>query len=297
MHIVYVSDGKAGHRSQAAGLYHAVQRISGQSVTFQEISIEQLPLLALCKGIISGRLKALEQAPDYIFGVGSHTQLRVLLLGKAYPQAKTVILMKPNFPVSWFDYSIIPEHDAVPESKKVIVTQGALNPIVNEQRHQQNRILIALGGSSKRHAWNDQKVLSAVQQIAESNLQAEIILTTSRRTPKAFLEQLQAQPFAGQLQVFPVEETPQGWIFEEMQKAEAVWVTEDSVSMIYEALTAGCRVGVIEVDRLKQDRIVNVVDQLLERQIISSHFKISQLAEAFQLMEADQAAARLLQAA
>ena len=290
MHIVYVSDGKAGHRSQAAGLYQAVQRISGQSVTFQEISIEQLPLLALCKGIISGRLKALEQAPDYIFGVGSHTQLRVLLLGKAYPQAKTVILMKPNFPVSWFDYSIIPEHDAVPESEKVIVTQGALNPIVNEQRHQQNRILIALGGSSKRHQWNDQKVLSAVQQIAEANLQAEIILTTSRRTPKAFLEQLQAQPFAGQLQIFPVEQTPQGWIFEEMQQAEAVWVTEDSVSMIYEALTAGCRVGVIQIDRLKKDRITQSVDLLLTRGIAAECLSLAQLPEPNAFKEAERAA-------
>lgn len=294
MHIVYVSDGKAGHRSQAAGLYQAVQRISRQSVTFQEISIEQLPLLTLVKGIISGQLKALEQAPDYIFGVGSHTQLRVLLLGKAYPQAKTVILMKPNFPVAWFDYSIIPEHDAVPESEKVIVTQGALNPIVNEQRHQPNRILIALGGPSKRHQWNDQKVLSAVQQIAESNLQAEIILTTSRRTPKGFLEQLRAQPFAGQLQIFPVEETPQGWIFEEMQQAEAVWVTEDSVSMIYEALTAGCRVGVIQIDRLKKDRITQSVDSLMQKNLISQSASMMQLAAPAVFKEAERAASIMI---
>jgi mitochondrial fission protein ELM1 len=33
-----------------------------------------------------------------------------------------------------------------------------------------------------------------------------------------------------------------------MQKAEAVWVTEDSVSMIFEALTAGCRVGVMAME-------------------------------------------------
>ncbi|MEG2472956.1 mitochondrial fission ELM1 family protein [Acinetobacter sp.] len=294
MHIVYVSDGKAGHRSQAAGLYQAVQRISRQSVTFQEISIEQLPLLTLVKGIISGELKALEQAPDYILGVGSHTQLRVLLLGKAYPQAKTVILMKPNFPVAWFDYSIIPEHDAVPESEKVIVTQGALNPIVNEQRHQQNRILIALGGPSKRHAWNNAKVLNAIQQIAESNLQAEIILTTSRRTPKGFLEQLRAQPFAGQLQVFPVEETPQGWIFEEMQQAEAVWVTEDSVSMIYEALTAGCRVGVIQIDRLKKDRITLSVDSLMQKNLISQSAGMMQLAAPAVFKEAERAASIMM---
>jgi mitochondrial fission protein ELM1 len=290
MHIVYVSDGKAGHRSQAAGLYQSVQRISRQSVTFQEISIEQLPLLTLFNGIISGELKALEQAPDYILGVGSHTQLRVLLLGKAYPQAKTVILMKPNFPVAWFDYSIIPEHDAVPESEKVIVTQGALNPIVNEQRHQQNRILIALGGPSKRHAWNDAKVLNAIQQIAVNNEQAEIILTTSRRTPKGFLELLRAQPFARQLQIFPVEETPQGWIFEEMQQAEAVWVTEDSVSMIYEALTAGCRVGVIQIDRLKKDRITQSVDSLMQKNLISQSASMMQLAAPAVFKEAERAA-------
>jgi hypothetical protein len=52
---------------------------------------------------------------------------------------------------------VIPEHDGVPASIKVIVTKGALNPIVNQQRHQANRILIALGGSSKRHGWNEKK--------------------------------------------------------------------------------------------------------------------------------------------
>ncbi|MFH4347311.1 ELM1/GtrOC1 family putative glycosyltransferase, partial [Acinetobacter baumannii] len=80
---------------------------------------------------------------------------------------------------------------------------------------------------------------------------------------------------------------PQGWIFEEMQKAEAVWVTEDSVSMIYEALTAGCRVGVIAMDRLKQDRITNSVDILLEKKLIANVFDINLLPEGQVLQEAD----------
>ncbi|WP_313036412.1 mitochondrial fission ELM1 family protein [Acinetobacter sp.] len=263
MHIVYVSDGKAGHRSQAVGLYKAMQRASHVEVTFQEISLQELPVFTLLKGMLSHQLALFEKKPDYIFGVGSHTQSRVLLLGKVYPQAKTVVLMKPNFPFSWFDYAIIPEHDGVPESTHVITTQGALNPIVNEQRHQANRILIALGGSSKRHQWNEAKVLEAIQQVVQQNPQTEIILTTSRRTPKEFLEHLTAQPYASRLQIFPVEDTPQGWIFEQMQLAEAVWVTEDSVSMIFEALTAGCKVGIIAIERLKSDRITTLLDQLL----------------------------------
>ena len=295
MHIVYVSDGKAGHRSQAVGLYKAIQRNSTQSVSFQEISIAQLPILGLCAGMFTHHIDAVSQAPDYIIGVGSHTQSRVLLLGKVYQQAKTIILMKPNFPFSWFDHVIIPEHDGIAELGNVILTKGALNPIVNEHRHQANRILIALGGSSKRHQWDNEKVLHAVQQIAEQNPQAEIILTTSRRTPADFLDLLNEQPFAGQLQIFPVEQTPQGWIFEEMQQAEAVWVTEDSVSMIYEALTAGCRVGVIQIDRLKQDRIVKSVDALLEKNIVSKQFKIAQLAANTPFEEAQRVALKLLQ--
>jgi mitochondrial fission protein ELM1 len=277
MHIVYVSDGKAGHRSQAVGLYKAMQCLSNSEVTFQEISIQQLPIFTLLKGMLSHQLALFEQKPDYIFGVGSHTQLRVLLLGKVFSQAKTVILMKPNFPVAWFNYAIIPEHDGVAESRHVITTQGALNPIVNEQRHQANRILIALGGSSKRHRWNEEKVLEVIQNIVQHNPQADIILTTSRRTPKEFLQHLSAQPYANQLQIFPVEDTPQGWIFEEMQKAEAVWVTEDSVSMIFEALTAGCLVGVIAIDRLKSDRITTLLDQLLSTSSDKPHHNLLNL--------------------
>lgn len=294
MHVVYISDGKAGHRSQALGLYQAMQR-QHADCSFQELSIADLPILSLIGAIFSKRCAQLEQTPTFIFGVGSHTHLRVWLMGKVYPKAKTVILMKPSLPLGCFDYAVIPEHDAVPASDKVIVTQGALNPIVNQQRHQTNRILIALGGSSKRHQWNAEKVFTTIQKIAEQQPQATIILTTSRRTPSDFLAQLQQQPYAKQLQIFPVEQTPQGWIFEEMQKAEAVWVTEDSVSMIYEALTAGCRVGLIEIERLKQDRITHAVDGLLQKQYVSSTTHLQQLPTANAFKEAERVATYLLQ--
>lgn len=286
MHIVYVSDGKAGHRSQALGLFQAMKRQQANA-TFEEVSIHDLPIISLIKALFSSKNTLFEQAPDFIFGVGSHTHFRVWLLGKIFKKAKTVILMKPNLPIAWFDYAVIPEHDGIPANSRVIVTRGALNPIRNENRHQKARILIALGGSSKRHQWNQEKVLLSVQQIVEHNPNSEIILTTSRRTPAKFIDILRQQSFAKYLQICPVEQTPQGWIFEEMQKAEAVWVTEDSVSMIYEALTAGCRVGVIAMDRLKQDRITNSVDVLLEKKFIANVSDINLLPEGQLLQEAD----------
>ena len=294
MHIVYVSDGKAGHRSQALGLYKAMQRQSAEDVTFEEVSVEKLDIFSLLISVFKHSNSSISQVPDFIFGVGSHTQLRVLLLGKIYSKAKTVILMKPNFPFSWFDYAIIPEHDDVQASAQVITTKGALNPIVNEQRHQSNRILIALGGSSKRHQWNNEKVLDAIKKIVYENTRSEIILTTSRRTPNEFLLSLKSQEYANKLSIFPVEETPQGWIFEEMQKAEAVWVTEDSISMIFEALTAGCRVGVIKIDRIKNDRITESVDHIIQQNLISDTTKIEKLPAAALFREADRIAKQLL---
>lgn len=286
MHIVYVSDGKAGHRSQALGLFQAMQRQQANT-TFEEVSIHDLPIFSLINAFFSSKKSLFKQVPDFIFGVGSHTHFRVWLLGKIFKKAKTVILMKPNLPIAWFDYAVIPEHDGIPANSRVIVTRGALNPIRNENRHQKARILIALGGSSKRHQWNQEKVLLSVQQIVEHHPNSEIILTTSRRTPAKFIDILRQQSFAKYLQICPVEQTPQGWIFEEMQKAEAVWVTEDSVSMIYEALTAGCRVGVIAMDRLKQDRITNSVDVLLEKKFIANVSDINLLPEGQLLQEAD----------
>ena len=294
MHILYVSDGKAGHRSQALGLFKAMQKQTNIDLTFEEISIDHLPLLSLLTAYKKQKHAAVSQPPDYIFGVGSHTQLRVLLMGKVFSCAKTVILKKPNFPLSWFDHVVIPEHDGVLERENVIVTQGALNPIENEQRHIANRILIALGGSSKRHIWNADKVMSAIQQIVQQNMQCDIILTSSRRTPADFLPAVAQQSFASQLQIFPVEETPHGWIFEEMQKAEAVWVTEDSVSMIYEALTAGCKVGIIQIDRVKEDRITRSVQHLIDQKLASNARQIAELYSTAAFKEAERVATYLL---
>ena len=87
---------------------------------------------------------------------------------------------------------------------------------------------------------------------------------------------------------------PQGWIFEQMQLAETVYVTEDSVSMIFEALTAGCRVGVIAMDRLKQDRITHVIDALILDHIVGTQTKTAQLPQQQTFKEAERVATCLL---
>lgn len=294
MHIVYISDGKAGHRSQALGLYQAMQRQSAAKVTFQEISLEQLPLLGLVGGLFSKKISVITQVPDFIFGVGSHTHIPVLLLGKIYPEAKTVILMRPSLPMSWFDYAVVPEHDGIAASERVIVTKGALNPLVNERCHQKDLSLILLGGSSKRHRWNTEKILASISRLIRNNPEQHFRLTTSRRTPADFLQQLSLQTYVGRIEIYPVEQTAQGWLFEQLQQVENVWVTEDSISMLYEALTAGCRVGVLDIDCVQEDRITQSVASLVQQGFISPTLYAEHLPKAHALKEAERVATLLL---
>ena len=319
LNILYVSDGKAGHRAQALGLLKATQ-LHKPNARLHEVLITDVPLWPLFVQVFvlmlmhllmhlltvqrhsqknhlqNSKIRALANLhPDWIVGVGSHSHLRVWLLQRCFPHSQSMILMKPSLPLRCFDAVIAPQHDGLKPSKRVLCTQGVLNPLQDEQRHQTGRILIAIGGSSKRHKFDSKMVLAQIQHIIMNHPQAQIVLTTSRRTPVDFLTQLHAQVSAVQLAVYPVEQTPQGWIFEQMQLVEAFWVTEDSVSMLYEGLSAGCRVGVLAVTRLKQDRVTRGVDELLQQQAIGSSLKIFDLPEAKALNEAKRVAIWLLE--
>lgn len=270
MQIWYVSDGKAGHMSQAKGLFQALHA-QHPNVQLLEIPLGQLSRFSLILHWLSGgKLGQLPEllynrpAPDLILGVGHATHWPVLLLQKTYQQAKSIILMQPSLPDRWFNFLVVPEHDSPAIHANTFISKGVLNPLQDEQRHITGRSLILVGGPSKRHGWDNTQLLEQLKALFSYSPDQEFILTTSRRTPADFLGQLSAAAKPTSLSVYPVEQTPQGWLFEQLQQAETVWVTEDSVSMLYEALSAGCKVGILAIPRLKQDRITASVDQLLQ---------------------------------
>lgn len=300
MVIWWLTDGKAGHVAQAQGLLAALRR-QGMSIHVVEIPIVDCSRLATLWYWLSqrrlGRLPDICQhapAPQMILGVGHSTHWMLLLLGKIYPQARTVVLMKPSLPLAWFDLVIMPEHDQPIECETVLATKGVLNPLSNEQRHHPRRVLILIGGASKRHGFDTDAIILQLQQLLDQlGTQHTVVLTTSRRTPSDFVDQPAIQALHHHLQLFPVDQTPHGWLFEQLQLAESVWVTEDSVSMLYEALTAGCQVGVLSMPRLKPDRITQAIDQLVEDAVVGTLPQVvlgRALPAAAQFAEADRAA-------
>ena len=279
MNIWHLSDGKAGHVAQARGLFVALER-RGVAVQTTDIAIGLVSRFALMLYWLShGRLGQLpvilqgQPAPDLIVGVGHATHLALILLQKCLPHSRSVVLMRPTLPIAWFDFAIVPSHDYRSQTPDVpahvLISKGVLNPLINEGRHVHSRHLILIGGASKRYGWDEAALVGQIRAllsaVAQQQGEQTVLLTTSRRTPDTFLSQLTADSLPHVLQVFPVSETPQGWLFEQLQQASVVWVTKDSGSMLFEALTAGCQVGLLDMPQIKKDTVTAATDVLAKQ--------------------------------
>jgi mitochondrial fission protein ELM1 len=199
--------------------------------------------------------------PDIILAAGHATHFALLAARRAHG-GKAVLLMKPSLPLALFDLCVIPEHDNPPQRSNVVDIRGVLNDVQTSTTHSPDHGLMLIGGVSSHYRWDDATVGAAVAAIAQSTPQITWQLTTSRRTPATFLDSL-PQPLPDNLRPIPHHETGPGWLEHALAQASQVWVTEDSVSMLYEALTAGAGVGLLQLGDARNSRVWRGVKQLV----------------------------------
>ncbi len=250
------TDGKAGHENQTRGLLAALAR--RRTVDARWISVPAYA--SVLSSLMTRRfLPGVGlPPPDLLIGAGHRTHLPLLAARRAHG-GRTIVLMKPSLPRAWFDLCVIPEHDGV-SGANVLITRGALNP-VEPGKKDARAGLILIGGPSRHHGWSESDILSQVETVVARGQEIDWKLTTSRRTPSATTARLRALTFRN-LTVVPVSETGPGWLAEHLAGAAQVWVTEDSVSMLYEALTANAATGVFGVPAKRESRVARGIDAL-----------------------------------
>ena len=218
------------------------------------------------KGGIIGRVRAaLAQSaglpkPDFIIAAGHATHLALLCLARKH-HAKSIVLMRPSLPLRCFDLCIAPHHDfpKKPTRKNLILTRGAINRVHASDSPKTGK-LILIGGPSKTHGWDGEAMLDMLAKITVGDGWQ---LTDSRRTPNGFLDQARVR-LEG-LEIFSCQQTPPDWLPSKLREADEVWVSEDSVSMIYEALSSGARVGLLSAPRFNPNsRVLRGIDELVE---------------------------------
>jgi mitochondrial fission protein ELM1 len=252
-----ISDGKPGHENQSLGLADAIARLTPST-------IHPISLVGVSGPIarVRAALRACAElpAPDLIISAGHATHLPLVWLARKY-HARSILLMRPSLPMGFFDLCIAPEHDFPHghSSEKIILTRGALNRVAPSNVSDRSVRMILVGGPSKIHGWDSEALLLALEEIAATG---KWQLTDSRRTPAGLLDEIRKRLPA--IEVFPHQETSPTWLPGQLATAAEVWVTEDSVSMIYEALSSGANVGLLPVPRLKSDtRVLQGLEKII----------------------------------
>ncbi len=289
--IWLISDGKPGHLNQSLGLVEAMERL-------RPVEVHRI-----CIAGVSGWWKkyraASEQAkdlpsPDIVMGAGHGTHFSLWRLARTY-DAKSIVLMRPSMPLSWFDRVICPEHDFPNgcDRRNVLLTKGAINR-VRPTAGERSARLILLGGPSKVHGWDEGAMLDRLKEVVAGEAWE---LGDSRRTPEGFLDRVRTE--LPEITVYPHGEVDSDWLPSKLAVAKEIWVTEDSISMVYESVTSGAKVGLLPVPRLRNDsRVLRGLDRLVDEAWVMGWDDWQAAGElrksASRLMEADRCAASLL---
>lgn len=256
--ILIISDGKPGHRNQSLGLAEAIARRTSVEISERE-PMGRFEALRLCLG---GALPQLDDGPDLLIGAGHTTHLTLLALRRLY-RVPAIVLMKPSIPMGFFDLCLLPEHDQPPKRPNIIATKGALNRMQPDTKSAASGVVL-IGGPSKHYRWDEADVLAQVQALLASEPR-DWLIGSSRRTPASTEQALAA--LVGERFV-PAAATGPDWLPQQLAQAEVCWVTEDSASMVYEALTAGCRVGVLPLSGEADNRIGKGIEQLATQGVV-----------------------------
>lgn len=254
-----ITDNKPGHRNQLRGLTDTLHALTPLNVVWFAAPSPWASVGAWLRGVFPPGHTS--PPPALILGAGHRTHWALLAARRARG-GRAIVLMKSTLPTAWFDLSFIPEHDGATAGPRVVPTKGALHAVTPARPEQRQRAtgVILIGGPSPHHRWDTPAVVEQIRAIVHADPSWQWELTTSRRTPATFLQQLGTLP---NLKITPVEQTDRDWVAVRLARAAVVWVTEDSVSMIYEALTAGSAVGLLQVPSRRRSRVVRGVEQLV----------------------------------
>ena len=287
MKVVILSDNRPGHYKQSLGIVQKLPECQTEWVEIQFRRKWRDNLLRVFMCIFGGlslptslirtllqwslvpetykSLTHLETA-DIILSTGSSVAAVNLLLGRIFG-AKTVTCRRPSpIGVRYFDLAILPmiSWQSAMGNSNICKTIGVPNPIspdvLNAERERLKRELnlpdcqrigILLGGTDRHETitTSDAEKLSEICETVAAEMNVEILVTTSRRTPVDVVDHLSSTIApTNWCPLFIVPDTPSK-IPDSYQAilalSDLLIVTADSFSMVCEAASSGRQVAVL----------------------------------------------------
>ncbi len=260
------TDGKPGHDNQSRGLVAALAK----RVTLDTYELVPAPRRRAIGHWLRGAYPEAQHLPppDLIVGAGHGTHWSMLAARRARG-GRIIVLMRPSLPLGWFDLCIVPAHDRPAQRRNVITTLGVLNRIQPAADKDPSSGLMLIGGPSRHYGWDQSGLLEQVRGVLGRRT-LHWTIATSRRTP-ASTEQELASLAADDVRVVPARQTDPDWLPERLRSASEVWITADSVSMVYEALTAGATCGLFAVPATGRGRVAAGMEELAAKHMLTTY--------------------------
>lgn len=277
LQVTLFSDGRPGHEKQSLGIVSALR--SYVDVKQRQVKVPEHAFMGELGSHLSyllhvdhflGSGETLKS--DLLIGTGSRTHLPMLRAARR-SSAKIVTCMNPVFYLrAKFNLCCVPLHDQVKPAENIFLTVGPPNMSQISTMHDSSKSLVLIGGKDEdSHSWDERLLVSQLESLINHSDQMSWIISSSPRTPASTEELLRRE--LGQLPLVtfvPFAETGSGWVEDMYGTHGSVWITADSISMVYEALSAGCRVGVVPVKwKKKNNKFQRSIDYLRdERRIV-----------------------------
>jgi len=185
--------------------------------------------------------------------------------------ARNIVVMKPGIPMSLrkFDLAVIPKHDNLLKAKNVITTDLAPNLVDDESLKRDGEKLkgstgigtdkavsLFVGGGNPEFSLTAENINLALDGLTSfiGSRGVELLVTTSRRTSPAvediLKKRLQGNP-ACKLLIIANERNLDGAVSGMLALSKVAVVSEESISMISEAISAGKKVVVFKLAKKK----------------------------------------------
>jgi len=260
------TDGKAGHDKQSLALVESLMNQTKCRLFDFNVQDQRNPIL----DIIFKNYKLPEgiTKPDIAIGAGHKTHLHLLAIKRCF-NAKIVVIMKPSIPLIFFDLCIIPKHDGIKNGPNIINTQSSLVKFNSNLKKKENTGLILIGGPSKHYFWDSKAILEEICKISKKFKFKKLLLSTSRRTPFDFLDQLNELNIPD-IKVYEYSKIKSDWLDKHINKVKNIWVTNDSYSMVTEALASGADVDIIDLEvkqKSKLSKEMKVIKRNIKRKL------------------------------
>ncbi|MDO3379573.1 mitochondrial fission ELM1 family protein [Geoalkalibacter halelectricus] len=241
--MLILSDGKPGHVNQALayarllGLAYEVRRISFSGRLGKALSY---PLDRL--GIWTDRLFSLDgRAPScaQVVSAGSGTYYANRVIARELGALSVAIMLPRGYRLD-FDLIIAQEHDRPPAAPNILSLpvnlscpqpQGLVEPVGENPC-----VAFVIGGPSRHFRMDVERLRNQIEQAIKLFPHGDFIVTTSPRTPAAIDRMIESLPFRYRLLY---SRDPKNPIADFLHIGDYVFVTQDSTSMISEAVTFG----------------------------------------------------------